>query len=206
MHPVPVVHGMTIGEYAQMINGEHWLENDVQCDLTVITMKNYSHQSSYSLPIKPSPNLPNDVAINLYPSLCFFEGTNVSVGRGTDKQFQIFGSPFLDTSMFPYTYEFVPQPNEGAKYPKHQGIQCNGKDLSTTKKLTRLDLSYLIETYQTTENKAEFFNAFFTKLAGTKELQKQIETQHTAFEIKKTWVRGLLNYNEMRQPYLLYND
>ena len=204
MHPVPVVHGMTIGEYAQMINGEEWLKNGIQCDITVIPVKNYTHQTAYNLPIKPSPNLPNGVAINLYPSLCFFEGTNVSAGRGTDKQFQIFGSPFLNTNMFPYTYLFIPQPNEGAKYPKHQGKLCYGMDLSKNKRLNRLDLNYLIEAYQGTENKDEFFNAFFTKLAGTKSLQEQIEGRHTAYEIKKNWVRGLQTYDTMRQAYLLY--
>ena len=204
MHPVPVVHGMTIGEYAQMINGEKWLENGIQCDITVIPVKNYTHETQYNLPIKPSPNLPNDVAINLYPSLCFFEGTNVSAGRGTDKQFQVFGSPFLNTEMFPYTFEFTPQPNEGAKYPKHQDKLCYGMDLSQTKQLNRLDLNYLIEAYQETENKEDFFNDFFTKLAGTKKLQEQIESRHTAYELKKNWVRGLQAYDEMRQAYLIY--
>ena len=204
MHPVPVVHGMTIGEYAQMINGEKWLTNGIQCDITVIPVKNYTHETKYSLPIKPSPNLPNDVAINLYPSLCFFEGTNVSVGRGTEKQFQIFGSPLINTDMFAYTYEFIPQPNEGAKYPKHQGKLCYGMDLSQTKRLNRLDLNYLINAYQATENKKEFFNTFFTKLAGTKSLQSQIESGQTENELKKNWVRGLEAYEEMRQAYLLY--
>ena len=205
MHPVPVVYGMTIGEYAQMINGEKWLENGVQCDITVIPVQNYTHQTPYSLPIKPSPNLPNDVAINLYPSLCFFEGTNVSAGRGTNKQFQVFGSPFLNRDMFPYTYEFTPQPNEGAKYPKHKDKLCYGLDLSQTKPLNRLDLNYLIEAYQATENKDEFFNAFFTKLAGTKKLQEQIEGRHTAYELKKNWVRGLQAFDEMRQNYVIYD-
>jgi uncharacterized protein YbbC (DUF1343 family) len=204
MHPIPVVHGMTIGEYAKMINGEKWLENNIQCDITVIAMKNYTHDTVYELPIKPSPNLPNAKAINLYPSLCFFEGTNVSAGRGTDKQFQIFGSPFLDTEMFPYTYTFTPKPNEGSKYPKHENKVCYGMDLSTSKYLNRLDLNYIIEAYQATKNKETFFNNFFTKLAGTRELQKQIESKHTAYEIKKTWVRGLATYDAMRQVYLLY--
>ena len=204
MHPVPVVHGMTIGEYAKMINGQKWLENGVQCNITVIAMQNYTHDTPYHLPIKPSPNLPNAKAINLYPSLCFFEGTNVSAGRGTDKQFQIFGSPFLDSKMFNYTYTFTPKPNAGSKYPKHENKVCYGIDLSTSKNLSRLDLNYIIEAYQATANKDAFFNTFFTKLAGTKELQKQIETKHTAYEIKKTWVRGLAAYNTMRQAYLLY--
>ncbi|EGV42550.2 DUF1343 domain-containing protein [Bizionia argentinensis JUB59] len=204
MHPVPVVHGMTIGEYAQMINGEEWLDNQVNCKLTIIPVKNYNHKTAYSLPIKPSPNLPNDVAINLYPSLCFFEGTNVNAGRGTDKQFQIFGSPFLDKDMFNFNYQYTPKPNEGAKHPKHEGKICNGLDLSYSKPLNRLDLNYLIEAYQSTSEKSAFFNNFFIKLAGTDKLQKQIETRHTAYEIKKTWVRDLQAYDTMRQAYLLY--
>ena len=134
--------------------------------------------------------------------MCFFEGTNVSAGRGTEKQFQIFGSPFLDSKMF--QYQFSPQPNEGAKYPKHQYKICHGMDLSQAKRLNRLDLNYLIEAYQATENKDKFFNDFFTKLAGTKKLQVQIESRHTAYELKKNWVRGLQAYDEMRQAYLIY--
>ncbi|WP_452219823.1 exo-beta-N-acetylmuramidase NamZ family protein [Lacinutrix salivirga] len=205
MHPVPVVHGMTIGEYAQMINGEKWLKNKVQCDITVIPVKNYTHNTFYSLPIQPSPNLPNDVAINLYPSLCFFEGTNVSAGRGTDKQFQVFGSPFLNTEMYNFNYTFTPQPNIGAKYPKHEGKLCYGLDLSETQRLNRLDLNYVIDAYNSTENKDEFFNDFFTKLAGTKSLQQQIEGKHTAYELKKNWVRGIEDYKLKRKAYLLYD-
>lgn len=202
MHPVPVVHGMTIGEYAQMINGEKWLNNGVTCKLQIIPIKNYNHNLRYSLPIKPSPNLPNDIAINLYPSLCFFEGTNVSAGRGTEKQFQIFGSPFLNPKMF--TYTFVPKPNAGAKYPKHENIKCYGLDLSSSKQLTNLNLEFLIKAYYATTNKDDFFNDFFTKLAGTKKLQKQIEAKLNALEIKKTWAKDLQTYNQMRQAYLLY--
>ena len=204
MHPIPVVHGMTIGEYAKMINGEKWMKNGIQCNITVINMKNYTHDTVYELPIKPSPNLPNAKSINLYPSLCFFEGTNISAGRGTDKQFQIFGSPFLNTKMFPYTHEFTPQPNVGSKHPKHKNKLCYGMDLSSSKELNRIDLNYVIEAYQATENKETFFTDYFTTLAGTTKLQKQIEAKHTAYEIKKTWVRGLETYNAMRQAYLLY--
>ena len=127
MHPVPMVHGMTVGEYAKMINGEGWLSEGVQCDLKVIPIENYTHQTAYELPIKPSPNLPNAKAINLYPSLCLFEGTNVSVGRGTELQFQILGSPFLEGS--DYNFEFTPTPNVGAKYPKHEAKICKGIEL-----------------------------------------------------------------------------
>tara|TARA_R110002049_G_scaffold292893_3_gene477633 strand:+ start:344 stop:1333 length:990 start_codon:yes stop_codon:yes gene_type:complete len=202
MHPIPVAHGMTIGEYANMINGEKWLKNGIQCELKVIPVKNYTHQMRYSLPIKPSPNLPNDKSINLYPSLCFFEGANVSVGRGTDKQFQVFGSPFLNKTK--YTYTFTPQPNEGAKSPLYQGRVCYGMDLSKVKALNGLDLSYLTHAYQATENKSEFFNAFFTKLAGTKKLQQQIEAGVSETDIKSSWQKGLERFKATRANYLLY--
>ncbi|MBT8266682.1 MAG: DUF1343 domain-containing protein [Bacteroidia bacterium] len=203
MHPVPVVHGMTMAEYAQMINGEGWLKNGVKCDLKVVKLHNYSHQKTYSLPIKPSPNLPNDQAINLYPSLCFFEGTNVSAGRGTDLQFQVFGSPFLDNNYF--KYEFRPEPNDGATYPKHQGEICYGMDLSTHDKLSYLNLEWLIEAYVATENKSEFFNAFFTKLAGTEKLRMQIEKGYTVNEIRKTWKTDIANFKRLRSQYLIYD-
>ena len=203
MHPVPVVHGMTIGEYAQMINGQKWLKNDVTCDLTVIKMKNYTHQTAYSLPIKPSPNLPNDVSINLYPSLCFFESTKISVGRGTEMQFQIFGAPNLPSEE--YSFTFTPQANEGAKNPKFKGVLCYGKDLRSTKKLDKLNLEWLIEAYVANGKKEDFFSSFFTKLAGTETLKTQIEQGYTYREIRKTWLKSLDEYNRMRQAYLLYN-
>ena len=203
MHPVPVVHGMTIGEYAQMINGEGWLENEVKCDLKIIEMLNYSKDSPYSLPVRPSPNLPNDTSINLYPSLCFFEGTIVSAGRGTDMQFQIFGAPNLPQKYFPF--KFTPQSNAGAKYPKFNGEACNGIDLRETKKLDRLNLEWLIEAYVGYGGKTEFFNNFFTKLAGTTKLQQQIEMGYTYPEIRATWIRDLKDYDLMRKDYLIYN-
>jgi uncharacterized protein YbbC (DUF1343 family) len=175
----------------------------MQCELKVIPIKNYTHQTAYSLPIKPSPNLPNDTAINLYPSLCFFEGTNVSVGRGTDKQFQVFGNPFLDKTK--YTYSFTPQPNEGAKQPPYQNKVCYGMNVSHTKKLNGLDLSYLINAYRATQNKSEFFNSFFTKLAGTKKLQQQIEAGLTETEIKASWEQGLDGFRKVRKKYLIYD-
>jgi len=203
MHPVPVVHGMTIAEYAKMINGEGWLSNNITCELTIIKVKNYTHKSEYNLPIKPSPNLPNDIAVNLYPSLCFFEGTNVSVGRGTELQFQIYGSPFLPKTEF----NFTPRPNFGAKYPKHENKVCNGYNLRASQKLDRLDLSFIINAYNITKDKSSFFlsNGFFTKLAGTKKLQKQIEAGVTIENIKATWKDGLNTFNIMRAKYLLYN-
>ncbi len=202
MHPIPVVHGMTIGEYARMINGEQWLENGIQCDIKIIEMENYDHSKSYSLPVKPSPNLPNDKSINLYPSLCFFEGTNVNAGRGTSKQFQVFGSPYLDKEYFDYSY--IPVPMEGAKNPKHTGKKCYGTDLSKTPELNQLNLEWLIEAYKNTENSEDFFNSFFTKLAGTEKLQQQIENGLTFQEIKDSWKEGLENFQIIRKQYLLY--
>lgn len=202
LHSVPIVHGMTMGEYAKMVNGEKWLKNEVQCDLTVIPVKNYTKNQLYSLPIKPSPNLPNDLSINLYPSLCFFEGTPVNAGRGTSKQFQVFGSPSLDSTYFNYRY--TPRPNPGASNPKHKGEVCYGKDLSQHKHVHQIHLEWLIEAYQHTQNKSDFFTSYFNKLAGTAKLQQQIKAGMSQKAIKKTWYKGLRKYENMREPYLLY--
>ncbi len=202
MHPIPVVHGMTIGEYAAMINGEGWLKNKVKCELTVIKMKNYNHQKEYSLPIKPSPNLPNDQAINLYPSLCFFEGTFINAGRGTDTQFQVFGAPSLPASK--YTFEYTPQSNEGAKDPKFKWQLCHGKDLRKEPRLNKINLEWLIDAYNANGKKKDFFNSFFVKLAGTEKLQKQIEQGLSAEEIRDSWKDGLANFQKIREKYLLY--
>lgn len=202
MHPIPVVHGLTMGEYAQMINGEKWLKMGVQCDLKVIEMENYDHGKAYNLKIKPSPNLPNDQAINLYPSLCFFEGTNVNAGRGTNKQFQVFGSPYLDKNHFDFSY--IPESKPGAKNPKHLGVLCHGRDLTDHPHLEQLNLSWLMEAYNNTEDKANFFNSFFTKLAGGNLLQQQIEQGLTEEEIRTTWKKDLQEFNEIREKYLLY--
>ncbi len=209
MHPVPVVHGMTIGEYAQMINGEGWLKNGMKCELSVIKMKNYDHQKKYALPIKPSPNLPNDQAINLYPSLCFFEGTFINAGRGTDLQFQVFGAPSLPPSKYPFKY--TPQPNEGAKDPKFKGQLCHGKDLRQTPRLDKINLQWLIDAYNDHQNtaadkgeKKDFFNSFFVKLAGTQQLQRQIEAGMPSGEIRESWQDGLAKFGKIREKYLLY--
>jgi uncharacterized protein YbbC (DUF1343 family) len=204
MHPIPVVHGMTIGEYAKMINGQGWLNDQITCDIAVIPIKNYTRHTAYNLPIKPSPNLPNDKSINLYPSLCFFEGTNVSAGRGTEQQFQIFGSPFLDPQYF--KYEFTPQPNVGAKNPRHKGELCYGLDLTEAKTLKRINLDWLIEAYNGTADKSKFFNSYFTTLAGTTELQKQIEQGYTQKKIRATWVKGLEDFKRMSGSYLIYES
>jgi uncharacterized protein YbbC (DUF1343 family) len=202
MHPVPVVHGLTIGEYAQLINGEKWLINGIQCDLNVITMENYSASSAYDLPINPSPNLPNAKSINLYPSLCFFEGTNISAGRGTDLQFQVFGSPTLDSIYF--DFEFTPMSNSEAKYPKHENTLCFGKNLQNEKELDYLNLDWLLQAYHHTQHQSSFFNSFFNKLSGNSSLKEQIQQGKTAKDIKKSWQAGLEEYKTKIKPYLLY--
>lgn len=200
MHPIPILHGMTIGEYAQMINGEKWLKDSIQCKLTVVPCLYYHRNMLYSLPVRPSPNLPNDQAINLYASLCLFEGTNVSVGRGTEKQFQIYGSPYLPKNEF----LFIPVPNLGAKNPLYNGIPCFGEDLSARSKIHELELKWLLKAYHSTEYKTKFFNPFFTKLAGTKTLQQQIEEGFPEKKIRKSWKTGLEQFKEMRKNYLIY--
>mgnify|MGYP001156914846 FL=1 len=202
MHPIPVVHGMTIGEYAKMINGEGWLKNKMKCELTVVEIENYTHDTPYALPIKPSPNLPNDQAINLYPSLCFFEGTFINAGRGTDMQFQVFGAPSLPASK--YTFEYTPQSNEGAKNPKFNGQLCHGKDLRKEPRLNKINLEWLIYAYNANGKKKDFFNSFFVKLAGTDKLQQQIEQGLTAEEIRDSWKDGLARFKKIREKYLLY--
>ncbi len=200
MHPIPVLHGMTIGEYGKMINGEKWLPRNLQCELTVIPCLNYNKSMKYSLPVKPSPNLPNDQSVNLYASLCFFEGTNVSVGRGTNKQFQIYGSPFLPASDF----SFTPAPNLGAKDPLYNGVQCFGQDLSGHVPVNRLEIQWLLAAYSQTIDKSKFFNPFFTKLAGTKKLQQQIESGISEKAIRESWSADLRDFKIIRKNYEIY--
>lgn len=201
MHPVPVVYGMTIGEYAQMINGEKWLDKQLRANLKVIPLKNYTHQSVYKLPFKPSPNLPNDTAINLYPSLCFFEGTNVSMGRGTSSQFQVYGSPYLEKTGF----SFVPEPNEGDKNPKFNGKVCYGEDLREYPRLSQLNLSWLKKAFEQSKNvKVVFFNNFFDKLAGNTILKQQIISGKSEDEIRASWQPELEKFKKIREKYLLY--
>ncbi|MDO5510572.1 MAG: DUF1343 domain-containing protein [Weeksellaceae bacterium] len=206
MHKVPIVYGMSIGEYAEMINGEKWLKNQAQAQLTVIPMRHYQRQEIYSLPVKPSPNLPNDQSINLYPSLCFFEGTNVNEGRGTSWQFQVYGSPHLTNMPF----SFTPQPNEGAKSPKHQGKKCHGEDLRNHPELSSIDLQWLIKAYQNNTQKPFFTptknDFFFDKLAGNSKLRKQIEQGLSAEEIRATWQADIEKFKKVRAKYLLYAD
>ena len=199
MHPIPIVHAMTIGEYAKMIIGEKLIEK--KCDLTIIKMLNYNRKKNYELPIKPSPNLPNKKAVNLYPSLCLFEGTNVSIGRGTKKPFQHFGHPKLNL----YNYSFIPKSGPGSKYPKHENKICYGKDLTNTPILNSINLEWLIETYNQSQNKEDFFISFFDKLAGTDKLRKQIISGKSIREIKKSWEDDLKKFKNIRNKYLLYN-
>lgn len=200
MHPIPILHGMTIGEYAKMINGEGWLKNGMQCTLNVIPCSNYNREMPYSLPVNPSPNLPNDQAINLYASLCLFEGTNVSVGRGTKTQFQVYGSPFLKNMPF----EFIPEPNFGAKDPMHKGRKCFGENLTKINKINQLELKWLMKAFNSTADKTLFFNDFFTKLTGSKNLQEQIEKGVSEAEIRKSWGNDLAKFRTIRQKYLIY--
>jgi uncharacterized protein YbbC (DUF1343 family) len=198
MHPIPVVHGMTIGEYAKMITGEKWIAED--CDLTVIKMENYTHDMNYDLPIKPSPNLPNARSVNLYPSLCLFEGTTISIGRGTDYPFQHFGAPYLESN-----YSFIPKSGAGSKYPKHEDIVCFGTDLRFQEDyLTTINLNWIVEAYNRCPEKEEFFNNFFNTLAGTDKLKKQIIAGKTAREIKASWQEGLDEFKKIRKKYLIY--
>lgn len=200
MHPIPILHGMTIGEYALMINGEKWLKDGIQCPLKIVACENYSRTMPYSLPAKPSPNLPNDQAIKLYPSLCLFEGTPISVGRGTNKQFQIYGSP----QQLAHHFSFTPLPNLGAKDPLYNGVVCCGEDLSLEPEPQQLELKWLISSYNEWEDKSKFFTPFFTKLAGTKLLQQQIEAGLPEEKIRETWKKGLEDFMLMRKKYLIY--
>ncbi len=207
VHQVPVVHGMTIGEYATMINREGWLEPERPIEMKVFKCENYDHKKRYDLPVKPSPNLPNTASIFYYPSLCFFEGTVVSVGRGTDSPFQIYGHPGLKGD-----FQFTPKPSSGAKYPKLEGKTCNGFNLSDQGEswvANQLNLKPLISAYQELKDLDKPFfnkNLFFDKLAGTDELRKQIEKGMSEQEIRATWQSDLNDFKAMRKKYLLYED
>ncbi len=200
MHPIPLVYGMTIGEYAKMVNGEKWLKDGVKCDITVMQLKNYTHDSEYNLPIRPSPNLPNSKSINLYPSLGFFEGTIINAGRGTEFQFQRYGAPFFPKSKFSYT----PQSNFGSKTPKFKDELCYGVDLSKTEKLSIVNLEWIIDAFNKTPKDKEFFGKTFTVHAGNLKLQKQIEAGMTASEIRATWQNDIEKFKRIRSKYLIY--
>ncbi len=206
MHQIPVIYGLTIGEYGKMVNGEKLLNKGIQTKYTLIPMQGYHKTQRYAMSDKPSPNLPNDKSINLYPSLCFFEGTQVSVGRGTDLPFQIYGSPW--TKNLPY--QFTPKPAAGAKDPFLNGKLCYGENLSEyPEDLRTLNLDWLLKAYQNYKNpQQDFFlkNLFFDKLAGTDELRKQIMAGKSASQIKDSWKNGLENFQKIRTKYIIYED
>ncbi len=205
LHPVPIVYGMTIGEYGKMVNGEYWLANGLQCDLTVIPLKNYDRKKLYKLPVKPSPNLPTWQSIYLYPSLCLFEGTVVSVGRGTETPFTIYGNPDFHIG----NYVFTPESGPGAKYPKLEGVQCNGQNLmdyaeNYMEVNDHLNLQWLISAYKAIGNDSSFFIPYFEKLAGTSNLRKQIIAGMSEKKIKLSWQDDLEKFKLIRGKYLLY--
>ncbi|MBI3510993.1 MAG: DUF1343 domain-containing protein [Bacteroidetes bacterium] len=205
--PVPIVYGMTIAEYAKMVNGEKWLTNGVQCDLKYVECINYDHTDWYQLPIAPSPNLPNMAAVYLYPSLCLFEGTVMSIGRGTDLPFQVVGHPDLKNANFTFT----PSPKPGAKDPLYNGKVCYGHDLHEFATLYVRDykgiyLFWLLGCYKDMADKTDFFNDFFERLAGTKDLRQQIIEGKTEEQIRSGWKPALAKFKVTRKKYLLYED
>ena len=205
MHPVPLVHGMTMGEYARMINGEGWLKGGAKCSLTVIPCTGYDHAAFYELPIRPSPNLPNMAAVYLYPALGLFEGTIVSVGRGTEKPFQCIGYPGCTLG----AYAFTPRTMPGAKDPPYLGKACTGLDLASFGEIysradPRLDLQWLIGMYNAAPDKAKFFNNFFDKLAGSSALRKAVQAGESEETIRAGWQKDIDKFKEVRKGYLLY--
>lgn len=204
--PIPIVHGMTLGELAQMVNGEKWLPGSRVCDLTVIPCKNYTHQTLYRLPIPPSPNLPDMKSIYLYPSTCLFEGTPVSLGRGTPLPFQVYGHP----AMKGYSYSFTPRSTAGAKNPPQLNKLCHGVNLSglSDEEIRRkgVDLSYVIDAYRNLKMGDRFFRPFFELLVGTDYVRKMIEQGKSADEIKAMWKDDVDQFKVRRKPYLLYKE
>ena len=205
MHPVPLVHGMTIGEYARMINGEGWLQGAASCALEVVPCEGYHHGKTYILPVRPSPNLPNATAVMLYPSLGLFEGTPVSVGRGTDRPFQCIGRPGSTIGDFVFT----PVPSAGSKDPPHKGQRCTGFDLSGSMRpdsaVVRIDLQWLLAFHAAAPDKSTFFTRFFDTLAGGTALRKAIQAGQGEDEIRRGWASGLDAFRSVRAKYLLYD-
>ncbi|MBR4402309.1 MAG: DUF1343 domain-containing protein [Flavobacteriales bacterium] len=203
MQPVPIVYGMTIGEYALMLNGEGWMKKGVKCDLKVIPCVGYTHKSRYSLPVPPSPNLPTDRSVNLFPSTCLFEGTPLSEGRGTDWPFEVFGSPLIDSTATDFT--FTPAPNFGDKRPKQRGKVCYGMDLRSEKEQKEVNLDYIIWAYNNYTDKEKFFNhRGFAIRIGNYEVEDQIKAGMSAKEIKKDWKKGIEDFKKIRAKYLIY--
>ncbi|MCR4829347.1 MAG: DUF1343 domain-containing protein [Bacteroidales bacterium] len=211
MHPVPIVYGMTIGEYALMINGERWLKDSLLCDVEVIPLAHWTHDSLYRLPVAPSPNLRTGQSIALYPSLCLFEGTNISVGRGTDKPFELIGSPQFTAASGSAAWplvQFTPHPIKGVSdNPLFSGQQCKGYDLSQVTPRRQIDLRYLLAMYAQTPHESFFLkNRFFDRLAGTPTLRRQIEAGLSEAEIRASWQPALRQFMQVRARYLLYPD
>ena len=201
MHPIPIVYGMTLGEMAQMIIGEEWLDTLTPLNLKVIPLANYSRQEGIELPFPPSPNLPNAQAVALYPSLCLLEPTKISIGRGTNKQFQIYGHPDFKSD-----YQFTPQPNEGSKHPKLEGKLCKGINLQTESKPQKIRLKYLLKAYVDSPNKDDFFLDSFERIAGNAILRKQIQQGMNASQIRASWEPKLSQFKRKRKKYLIYPD
>jgi len=207
MHRIPIVYGMTIGEYAKMVNGEKWLKEKKQCNLAIIKCDNYTHDSRYQLPVRPSPNLQDMKAIYLYPSLCLFEGTVVSVGRGTKSPFKVYGHPQMTLG----SYLFMPEPIKGiSDDPPLKGLICVGQNVEKAseklKKDGKIELVWLIGAYKNIGSKTEFFNAYFDNLAGNSKLREQIIAGKSETEIRKSWQPDLDAFKEIRKKYLLYPD
>ena len=203
--PIPVVHGMTLGELAMMINGERWLDQGRKCRLSVVRCTGYDHRTFYTLPVAPSPNLPDMTAIYLYPSLCYFEGTPVSLGRGTDKPFKVYGHPQMRGD-----YDFTPQSTTAAPDPPCLGQRCHGYDLSglgmEELRSKRIDLTYLITAYRESGLGDKFFTPFFEKLIGVDYVREMIVAGKSAEEISKMWEGDVEKFKAMRRPYLLYAE
>ncbi|MBN2348433.1 MAG: DUF1343 domain-containing protein [Bacteroidales bacterium] len=207
MHPVPVVHGMTMAEYALMINGEGWVKNNLKCDLKYILCENYTHKSLYTLPVFPSPNIKSMNAVYLYPSVGLFEGTIVNEGRGTNAPFEVFGHPDFPDTLFSY----IPRTLPGATNPKLKGKTCYGFDLRDIKfnlpeEYPGINLQYLITAYRLSDNDKNFFTDYFLLLSGDDQLESMIKDQFTEEKIKKSWAEDLINYKKVRKKYLLYPD
>ena len=201
MHAIPIAHGLTVGELSQMINGEGWLTGKLKCDVEIIKLKNWKHTDEYVLPVRPSPNLPNNQAVKLYPSICLFEGTVISLGRGTPFPFQVLGNPELKNM----DYQFTPVTIKGvANNPPHENKLCYGIDLRNVPVERKIDLSYLFTMYKAYPDKEKFFLPYFDILAGTTALKQQIKDGLTEDQIRETWKNDLDKYKEMRKKYLLY--
>jgi len=205
LDPVPIVYGMTIGEYAQMLNGEKWLKNGIRSNLKVIPIRNWKRSAGYTINYKPSPNLPDSISVILYPSLCLFEGTVISLGRGTILPFKCYGHP----NLINMPYEFTPVSIPGkSKHPKCEGLLCHGENLTNQYNLIKnsksINLKWLIKAFRSYKGEKPFFNSYFKNLAGTSKLEEEIKAGKSEYQIKKDWQTELANFKKIRQKYLIY--